>query len=100
MAEIIMTELEIKKKRDATYGKAYRDAHKEEIAERWSMYYLEKYDTIRENKKIYREANKEKIKEHKQKLYICECGCEIKSASKYKHETTQKHKELMIEKHI
>lgn len=93
----------------AERAKKYRDEHKEQIAEREKKYREEHKEQRsitnalwrEKNKehrsvymKEYNEKNKEKIVEKRQSLYTCACGTEIKLASKYKHETTNKHRIL------
>lgn len=94
------------------YKKKYNDANKETNSQTTKKYYEEhKNEIIKQNKK-YIEENKEKIKKYKDewyqknkekiiekqnKLFICECGSEIKSASKNDHNKTTKHKKYIQE---
>lgn len=55
---------------------------------------------IENNKCVNKNVPTRTLIEYLKQPYKCKCGCEIKLASKYKHETTQKHKEMMIEKHV
>ena len=74
--------------------KKYREEHKEQISDTHKQWELEHKEHRSAYKKEYNEKNKEKITEKRQSLYTCACGTEIKLGSKYKHETTNKHKIL------
>ena len=79
------------------YNKEYNKDNKDKIKEHKKEYYEENKDKINEKAKEYRENNKDKLKERKSKLFICECGCELRKADKARHFRTQKHQNLMIE---
>ena len=88
--------------------KAYREGEKrDEILAKQREYYHNNKDMIAEKKKTYREANKEtkilKNREYyaknKDKVFICECGAELKW-SLSGHKKSKKHKDFIAQKEL
>ena len=91
------------------YHQEYRDNNKEIIAERHKNYYEKNKEILAEKNKKWREENIEKIKQYKnnkrdvinesyRKANIkieCDCGCIIGKYQLKRHQTSQRHKDLM-----
>lgn len=71
-------------------NKQYYEDNKEEILE----YKKQHYENNKEELKQYYQDNKEKIEKRMGKKYTCECGSEIRTDSKARHEKTKKHKDF------
>ena len=76
-------------------SKKYYEEHKNEIIEQTKKYAEENKDKIKKYKYDWYQKNKEKILEKQNELFICECGSEIKSASKIDHNKSIKHKKYI-----
>lgn len=68
----------------AEYQKEYQKEYRENNQEKIKEYNKEYYD---KNKETKSEKNKQKIE--------CECGCVIRKSDLKRHQTSQKHKDLM-----
>jgi hypothetical protein len=88
------------------YKKTYNANHKDNIKVKCQDYYEEHKEQIKEKSKIYKEENKEKCKQHaaewyqqnkerlqekQNKLFICECGSQVKCGGKAEHLRSVKH---------
>ena len=87
-------------------AKVYYEKNKNKITEKkkkWyennkeksKVYRQEHRDKILENRKIYYEENKNKLSEKTKIKFPCECGCQIRKDSFYKHKKSKKHIKLM-----
>ncbi len=74
--------------------KQYIEENKNKIKEYDKQYKKDNTIKIKEQNKQYREDNKDIIS----RSFICECGCELKTNHKTRHERTKKHIELLKNK--
>ena len=97
----IMNELRVAKEKKRVYDKNYREAHKEEIAERAKKYRERNKEILAEKKKEYYENNKEMLLYKFGKLYretkktLCSCGHTL--AYRYNKETHEQSIKHVIE---
>ena len=85
------------KEANSQANKIYYEQHKNEIIGQVKKYTEENKSKIKEYKNEWYKKNKEKILEKQNELFICECGSEIKLASKNDHNKSIKHKKYIEE---
>ena len=82
----------------AQYKKEWHKANKEKINKQKKEYYQANKEAIAQRDKEYYQDNRDKIKARKSIKMKCECGCEVRKDSIYKHRKSKKHERLMNEK--
>lgn len=91
MKEYKKTYNETHKKENSEARKKYYETHKNEILEQTKIYTEENKDKIKKRKDEWYQKNKEKILQKQKEMYTCECGSEIRCASKADHLRSTKH---------
>jgi hypothetical protein len=93
--------IEINKEICLNYKRAHRT--KEQISiianERAKKHYADNKEQKKKRVKEYRLENLEKIQKYKQEAVICDCGASVSRAGFAKHKRTNKHIELLNNKH-
>jgi len=74
------------------YLKLYRDTNRNELNEKFRVYYQENKENIIKKVAEYKKNNKDKIKEYNNQNYHCDiCKCDMNYSFKSRHFKTQKH---------
>ena len=80
------------------YQKEYRESNKDRLKEQKKQYRDLNEDKIKEQKRISYEINKKKIKENMKERIYCDCGCEVNKSNLKRHQSTEKHIDMMKNK--
>jgi hypothetical protein len=80
------------------YQKEYRESNKDRLKEQKKQYRDLNKDKIKEQKRISYEMNKKKIKENMKERIYCDCGCEVNKSNLKRHQSTEKHIDMMKNK--
>ena len=90
---------EQKREYEKEYNKQYREQNKDYYKEYNKQYNEANKETINQRRKGYWEQyyqyNKDTIKEQVSEVIVCECGCQVRRDSLWKHKKSPKHINLM-----
>jgi hypothetical protein len=79
----------------AQKSKKYREVHKQELAQKKKKYYEDNKEILNVKNKEYNEKNKTRLRAKKAERVICECGFNSSRTNLTRHRKSARHQKLL-----